>query len=75
MNKRLLSVIVMMLAILMPSQLLAESVAGDETGAEPYAVLSDSNTVLTFYYDDQKTARGGMDIGPFYGGNILGYPS
>ena len=33
--------------------------------AEPYAVLSDNNTVLTFYYDDQKSARGGMDVGPF----------
>ena len=32
---------------------------------EPYAVLSDNNTVLTFYYDDQKYARGGMDVGPF----------
>ena len=30
--------------------------------AEPYAVLSENNTVLTFYYDDQKTARGGIDI-------------
>ena len=33
--------------------------------AEPYAVLSDNNTVLTFYYDDQKAARGGMSVGPF----------
>ena len=32
---------------------------------EPYAVLSADNTVLTFYYDDQKAARNGMDIGPF----------
>ena len=32
---------------------------------EPYAVLSDNNTVLTFYYDDQKTAKNGMDVGPF----------
>lgn len=31
-------------------------------GPEPYAVLSNNNTVLTFYYDDQKSARGGMDI-------------
>ena len=30
---------------------------------EPYAVLSDDNTVVTFYYDDQKEVRGGMDIG------------
>ena len=34
-------------------------------GEEPYAVLSQDSTVLTFYYDDQKTARGGMDVGPF----------
>ena len=32
---------------------------------EPYAVLSGDNTVLTFYYDDQKAARNGMDVGPF----------
>ncbi len=32
---------------------------------EPYAVLSEENTVLTFYYDDKKTDNGGMDIGPF----------
>ncbi len=34
-------------------------------GPEPYAVLSDNNTVLTFYYDDQKEARNGMGVGPF----------
>jgi hypothetical protein len=38
------------------------TLAGD---VAPYAVLSDNNTVLTFYYDDQKAARNGMDIGPF----------
>ena len=32
---------------------------------EPYAVLSHDNTVLTFYYDAQKAARGGMSVGPF----------
>ncbi len=32
---------------------------------EPYAVLSDNNTKLTFFYDDQKDARGGMGVGPF----------
>ncbi|MBO4801132.1 MAG: BspA family leucine-rich repeat surface protein [Bacteroidaceae bacterium] len=32
---------------------------------EPYAVLSDNNTVLTFYYDAQKSVRGGMSVGPF----------
>ena len=34
---------------------------------EPYAVLSEDNTVLTFYYDTQKAERGGMDVGPFNG--------
>lgn len=44
----------------------------DEPGeAEPYAVLSDNNTVLTFYYDNEKSARGGMDVGPF---SILSEP-
>ena len=32
---------------------------------EPYAVLSSDNTILTFYYDNQKAARGGMSVGPF----------
>ena len=32
---------------------------------EPYAVLSNDNTVLTFYYDSQKKSRRGLDIGPF----------
>jgi surface protein len=33
--------------------------------AEAYAVLSDNNTVLTFYYDTEKQTRGGMGVGPF----------
>ena len=33
--------------------------------AEPYAALSNNNTVLTFYYDNQKQARRGMSVGPF----------
>ena len=37
----------------------------EPTGPEPYAVLSDNNTVLTFYYDDQKAPRNGMGVGPF----------
>ena len=32
---------------------------------EPYAVLSEGNTVLTFYYDKKKAERNGMGIGPF----------
>jgi len=39
-----------------------------------YAVLSDNNTVLTFYYDDQKAERNGMDVGPF-SGNGYDFPS
>ena len=39
---------------------------------EPYAVLSDNNTKLTFFYDDQKDARGGMSVGPF---DLNNYPS
>lgn len=33
--------------------------------AEAYAALSNDNTTLTFYYDNQKTSRNGMSIGPF----------
>ena len=44
--------------------LLAPIAAGAQV-KEPYAVLSNGNSVLTFYYDDQKAARGGMDVGPF----------
>ncbi|MDE5572014.1 MAG: DUF285 domain-containing protein, partial [Prevotella sp.] len=45
--------------------------SGDAPWVEPelievYAVLSDSNTVLTFYYDNQKAERNGMSVGPFY---------
>ena len=29
---------------------------------KPYAVLSDNNTVLTFYYDDQKVTKNGMGM-------------
>jgi surface protein len=29
---------------------------------EPYAVLSNNNTVLTFYYDEEKEARGGISL-------------
>jgi len=32
---------------------------------EAYAVLSEDKSVLTFYYDTQKTTRGGMSVGPF----------
>ena len=55
-KNRLQAILLIVLTLLMPANLLAQ---------EPYAVLSNGNTVLTFYYDDQKTARGGMDVGPF----------
>ena len=44
---------------------IEEQMGGGTTTAEPYAVLSDNNTVLTFYYDDQKAERNGMGVGPF----------
>ena len=50
--------IVYLFALLLPISVSAQKV-------EPYAVLSDNNTVLTFYYDNQKEARGGMSVGPF----------
>ena len=39
---------------------------------EPYAVLSENDTKLTFFYDDQKDIRGGMSVGPF---DLNNYPS
>ena len=32
---------------------------------EAYAALSEDNTVLTFYYDENKESRSGMGVGPF----------
>ncbi len=29
---------------------------------EPYAVMIDGNTAIEFRYDNEKAARGGMDI-------------
>ena len=60
--------------MLLPLMASAHVSALQNEEKEPYAVLSDNNTVLTFYYDDQKTARNGMDVGPFYGYND-DYPS
>ena len=57
---------VLLLVVLGYTNMLAQgTVAGD---AAPYAVLSENTNgdlVLTFYCDDQKTAKNGMDIGPF----------
>ena len=57
MKTRLLSLLLVMLASVMPMKLWAA-----DGNAEPYAVLSDNNTKLTFYYDDQREARGGMSV-------------
>ena len=34
-------------------------------GLQPYAVLSEASTVLTFYYDDKREERNGMSVYPF----------
>ncbi len=48
----------LLLALLMPLFMLAENQA--------YAVLDESTSTLTFYYDDQKAARGGVEINNKY---------
>ena len=40
---------------------------------EAYAVLSDDNTVLTFYYDTNKEKRNGMSVGPFNSSSERGW--
>ena len=52
MKKYLLSIICTLLPIFASAQ-------------EPYAVMIDGNTAIEFRYDNEKAARGGMDIGPF----------
>lgn len=58
--KKYIFYLIMILAILMPTNILAQT-----DNYEPYAVLSEDNTVLTFYYDNKKTDRNGMKIGPY----------
>lgn len=60
MKKQLLLLVTMLMAVIMPMKLWAA-----DGNPEPYAVLSDNNTKLTFFYDDQKDLRGGMGVGPF----------
>ena len=48
------------------AELETEEEQETEADPEPYAVLSENNTVLTFYYDGHKQTRGGMSVGPFY---------
>ena len=38
---------------------------------EPYAVLSENNTVLTFYYDKKKEERGGTILGTIRPGTLM----
>ena len=67
MKIKLLTILLTLLPLMTWAQ---GTTAGDETNAEPYAVLSENNTVLTFYYDDQKTTRNGLEVGPFNGDGI-----
>lgn len=41
--------------------------AGFVCAQKPYAVLSEDNTTLTFYYDDNMQKRGGLDVANYYG--------
>ena len=69
MKKRVLSLLIVMFAVLIPTQLWAQ---------EPYAVLSEDsvgNMTLTFYYDDQRVFRNGFDIGPFASADDRGWAS
>ena len=58
--KKLILTLLWTLSILLPTKTFAQN-------PEPYAVLSDGNTVLTFYYNNDKAAKGGMSVGPFTG--------
>ena len=66
--KKFIYTIIAVLGILMPASLWAQTgntgtTGSDEAGnKEAYVVLSEDNTVVTFYYDDQKATRGGIDI-------------
>lgn len=54
-----------MKAIFYSVLLLLVGVVQTISAQEPYAALSEDNTVLTFYYDSQKADRNGMGVGPF----------
>ena len=51
-----------------PSTKLTTTSVDADSLAVAYAVLD--GTTLTFYYDKQKAARNGMDIGPFTSSNL-----
>ena len=65
MKKSLLTILCTLLSVFSWAQ---GTTAGDEGGsAEAYAVLSEGNTMLTFYYDANKSSHSGaMSVGPFY---------
>ena len=42
-----------------------EVLTGPAPDPEPYAALSENNTVLTFYFDEYREQRNGMSVGPF----------
>ncbi len=63
--KTILSTLFLLLSALMPTTLWAE-----DTSAEPYAVLNEDSTMLTFYYDNNKASHNGMDVGPFDYGSL-----
>ena len=64
MKKSLLTILCVLLSTISWAQ---GTTAGDSTAvAEPYAVLSADSLTVTFYYDNQKSARGGMDINNSY---------
>ena len=54
-----------MMKRLLPLLLLLMAVVQSTQAQEPYAVLSNDNTTLTFYYDTNKASRNGMSVGPF----------
>ena len=64
MNKLFLYAIIACITSAMPMNVKA---------AEAYAALSNDNTTLTFYYDNEKSSRNGMDIGPFAGKDERGW--
>lgn len=58
---------------LLPLLLLLVAVVQSTQAQEPYAVLSDNNTKLTFYYDTNKESRNGMSVEPFSYSNMPGW--
>ena len=71
MKKRLLSLLIVMFAVLIPTQLWAE-----DGVAEPYAVLSEDSLglmTLTFYYNGEKSSWNAMDVRPFAAASERGW--